>query len=229
MEFPMKNMKSALIVVAAVSMSPMAFSSAAFAQAAPYVSLGGGLNMPSSSSVDYRNTAISPKVGATTEFGTGYIFSGAVGYRLENGFRTEAELNFRKSGVDTIAGVDAAGKQRVMGLMANVLYDFGAIASFKPYIGGGVGVGWNKWSGVNAGPSATFPAGTAVYSDKDTAFQWQGIAGLAHPISERMDIFAEYRYIGLEQNKFQGAAANTMASRHDDRSHNILAGVRLAF
>ena len=226
----MKNMKSAMLgAIAVVSMSPLAFSSAAFVQAAPYVSLGGGVNMPSSSSVDYRNSAVVPKVNGNTSFNTGYIFSGALGYRFENGFRTEAEINFRKSGVDSIAGTDAAGKQRVLGLMGNVLYDFGDINSFRPYIGGGVGVGWNKWSSVSAGPSTTFPIGTAIYSDKDAALQWQGIAGVAHPITARTDVFVEYRYIGLEQNKFQGAAANTMASRHDDRSHNVLAGIRLNF
>ena len=226
----MKNMKSALIgVVAAVAMSPLAFSTAAFAQAAPYVSLGGGFSMPNDSTVDYRNTPTSPKVTGTTGFDTGYIFSGALGYRFESGLRTEAEINFRKSGVDSIAGTDASGKQRVLGLMGNVLYDFAPISTFRPYIGGGVGVGWNKWSGVSAGPSATFPAGTATVSDKDTAFQWQGIAGVATPISERTDVFVEYRYIGLEQNKFAGVTGTTMASRHDDRSHNALVGVRYNF
>lgn len=105
----MKNMKSALVgVVAAVSMLPLAFSSAAFAQQRPYVSLGGGFSRPSESTVDCRNSALSPQVNGTTHYDTGYIFSGALGYCFESGLRTEAENNFRKSGVDSIASTDAA-------------------------------------------------------------------------------------------------------------------------
>jgi opacity protein-like surface antigen len=187
--------------------------------------------MPENSSVDYRSPAIAggAAVGASTNFDTGFILSGAFGYRWASGMRTELEANYRKAGIDSIAGADASGKQRVMGLMGNVLFDVGELGQFRPYVGGGLGVGWNKWANVAGGPSGAFPGGTASYEHRDAAFQWQGIAGVSMPFGETTDAFLEYRYIGLEQNKFAGLPAGATASRHDDRSHNALVGVRFHF
>ena len=230
----MKNSKYALMCVLAGVSSLTIAAGAAFAQETrenTYVSIGGGASFPGSSSVNYTNAPASPAVNGQTSFDTGYILSGALGYRWASGMRTEVEYNFRKAGVDHIAGADAAGKQRVHGLMGNVLFDIGDYNSFRPYVGGGAGVGWNRWSGVQGGPSATFPAGTALFTDTDTALQWQAIGGVTKPLSENVDGFVEYRYIGLENNKFRGGTTPTAiaASRHDDRSHNILAGVRYNF
>ncbi len=224
----MLNTKSALMCMCA-GVAVLVATSAARAQdlqSGTYFSFSGGANMPSSSSVTYRSPNIAGGAAsrAQTGFDTGYIFSGALGYRFGSGLRTELEVNHRKAGVDHIGGVDAAGKQRVWGLTANALYDFGEIATLRPYVGAGVGVGWNKWSGVQ-----TLPAGAVTYTDRDTALQWQAIGGLSKPFSQRVDGFVEYRYIGLEQNKFNGVPLGATASRHDDRSHNILVGVRYAF
>jgi len=234
LELVMKNMKFALLSsLAAVSLTAMA-ASPSFAQEleqGTYFSLGAGATMPATSSVDYRAPGIAggAAIGAPTKFDTGYILSGAIGYRWSPVVRTEFEINWRKAGVESIAGADATGKQRTLGMMGNVLFDVTDIGGFRPYVGGGAGVGFNKWSGVRAGASPAFPAGTATYSDKDTAFQWQAIGGVSRAFTERTEGFVEYRYIGLEQNKFIGATANTIASRHDDRSHNLLAGVRINF
>jgi len=234
MELAMKHTKFALLsFAAAVAVLPFAAQSVGaqdFGENA-YVSFGAGATMPETSSVTYRNPAIAggAALNGQTSFDTGYIFSGAMGYRWGSGMRTELELNHRKAGIDSIAGADAPGKQRVWGLMGNVLFDVSDIAGFTPYVGGGAGVGWAKWSNVSGGASLTFPAGTAAYNDKDMAFQWQAIGGVSRPFTDRMDGFVEYRYIGLEQAKFQGTAPGVTASRHDDRSHNLLVGVRYNF
>jgi len=233
MELVMKNTKFALLFVVAGLPLSLAVSSAAFAQddsmrESFYLSFGGGASFPSNSNVDFRNSGALPKVNGNTSFDTGYMLSGAAGYRWMSGMRTELELNYRKSNVDSIAGADASGSQRVLGVMGNVLFDIGNFSSFRPYVGGGAGVGWNKWSNVRGNPSATFPVGTALYNERDPAFQWQGIAGVSRAFTDRMEGFVEYRYIGLEQNKFQGTVA-AAASRHNDRSHNALIGIRYNF
>ncbi len=227
----MKNMKFALLYVVA-GLSVSATASTAFAQNYPdanaYISLGGGASMPDSSSVNYTN-GVGTTLNGKTSFDTGYILSGAVGYRWFSGMRTEVEFNYRRSNVNAIAGASAAGRQKVMGLMGNILFEVGDIGGFRPYVGGGAGVGWNTWSNVQGGASLTFPAGTALYDDKrDPALQWQGIAGVSHAVSDSVEVFAEYRYIGLQNNKFASTTVGS-ASGHSDRSHNALAGVRFNF
>ena len=226
------NTKFALLsAVAAISVSTMVALPAAAQdyERGTYFSFAAGANFPGSSSVLYHNTPTGTFTNAKTTFDTGYILSGAVGYRWSNIVRTEAEFNYRRAKVDDIAGAPAPGSQRVMGLMGNVLFDIGEWGGIRPYVGGGAGVGWNKWSGVQGGASATFPAGTANFNDRDMAFQWQGIAGVSKAITRSTEGFVEYRYIGLEQNKFTGTPVGAAASRHDDRSHNVLAGVRINF
>lgn len=228
----MKNAKFVVLSAdAAISVSALAALPIAAQDMQPgaYLSLGAGAIFPSRSNVTYHNSTGGGFTNGNTSFGTGYILSGALGYRWSNVVRTEAEFNYRKASVDTIEGANAAGKKRVMGLVGNVLFDIGDLASFHPYVGAGAGVGWNKWSGVQGGASLTFPAGTATFTERDPAFQWQGIAGVSKAVTERMEAYVEYRYIGLEQNKFAGAPLGATASRHDDRSHNILAGVRYKF
>ena len=214
----------------------MAISSAAFAEG-PYLSLGGGLHLPNDSSVLYtRPVGIAPAVTTSTPaditFDMGYIVSGALGYKWDSGLRSELELNYREATVNDIAGAGSPGAQNVLGVMANLLYDFGdETASFRPYIGAGVGAGWNKWKNVQGAPSATLPIGTSTFTDRDTAWQWQLIAGVTKPFSEKLDGFVEYRYIGLQANKFSGVSIPlpSAMSRHNDRSHNLLVGVRFNF
>ncbi len=214
----------------------MAISSAAFAEG-PYLSLGGGLHLPNDSSVLYtRPVGIAPAVTTSTPaditFDMGYIVSGALGYKWDSGLRSELELNYREATVNDIAGAGSPGAQNVLGVMANLLYDFGdETASFRPYIGAGVGAGWNKWKNVQGAPSATLPIGTSTFTDRDTAWQWQLIAGVTKPFSEKLDGFVEYRYIGLQANKFSGVSIPlpSAMSRHNDRSHNLLVGLRWNF
>jgi len=234
LELVMKKMKFALLSsLAAVSLTVMA-TSPSFAQdleRGTYFSLGLGANFPGKSSVDFRapGVASGAAVNGNTKFDTGYIMSGALGYRWSPMMRGEVEVNMRRASVDSIGELGAPGKQRVFGVMGNVLFDVTEIGAFRPYVGGGAGVGWNKWTNVSARPQPTFPAGTTTFTDKDTGFQWQAIGGASFPFTGRTDGFVEYRYIGLERGKFYGAAAGTTASRHSDRSHNLLAGVRINF
>lgn len=226
----MKNTKFLRLAVAAgVSLLPMAAVAQDFQDTNAYLSLAGGANMPESSNVDFRGPS-GVRVNGKTAFDTGYIVSGAFGYKWFSGVRSEVEFNFRQADINDIAGAVATGHQQVLGLMGNVLVDMGDYDAFRPYVGIGLGVGWNKWSSVHGSSSATFPTGTLVYNQRDSALQWQAIAGISHALSETLDGFVEYRFIGLQNNKFGAtASASASASRHDDRSHNVLAGVRLNF
>jgi opacity protein-like surface antigen len=219
------NTKIALFAVVA------AFTAAAptMAQDAPenfYVRLGGGLSQPEDSSIDIRAPVGTPVRGRDISFDMGFMLSAAAGYRFDNGFRTELEGNYRKANANDLDNASASGSQRVFGLMANVLYDMGNSTSFFPYVGGGLGVAWNKWNNVQGSPSATWLFGTPDFNDRDTSLQFQAIGGVTVPFTEVMDGFVEYRFIGTVNNKFHSVPPGSTASRHNDRSHNLLIGVR---
>ncbi|MBY0510335.1 MAG: OmpA family protein [Rhodospirillaceae bacterium] len=223
----MKKTMRALLSASAIT--ALTTAAAFAAPEGPYFSFGGGLSLPEDSSIDLRVPVTTAARSRDITFDMGYILSGAVGYRWDSGFRTELEANYRESSINDLATSAATGRQKVIGVMTNLLYDLGNSDSFFPYVGGGIGVAWNKWDNVQGSPNATFPFGTPAFHERDTSLQWQGIAGLSHPFTERVDGFVEYRYIGTFNNKFHSIPAGSTASRHDDRSHNLLVGIRFNF
>src|SRR5262249_46018968 len=128
-------------------------------------------------------------------FDTGTNITGAVGVKLEGGMRTELEFSWRQAGIDNGSALPWSGREKIFGLMANVLYDFNTESRLIPYIGGGLGVARNQFKNVTG-----FPA-NVVFSGHDTNFQWQAIAGVSYAVSNRVSIFADYRYIGLDDNR----------------------------
>ena len=195
-----------------------------------YLSLGAGLNW----SRDRQLNAIFPAgptgpaattpVGASgrTDFKTGYNVVGAFGRRWNNGLRGELEFGFRRNALQSLYGVSSGGAKKVGSVMANVLYDFTTGASITPYVGAGLGAGreqWTKTYGVAAAPDVHV---------RDTALQWQLIGGVALPVSDRTSLFAEYRFISLENVDYRTMKLAPTSGQFDDRSHNVLAGIRFS-
>ena len=170
----MKKIQLALLA----GIASMAMSSAALAEGG-YFSFGGGFHLPQDSNITLRRPPTFVPTTNPVTFDTGYILAGALGYKWQSGLRTELELGYRKSTVNDFSGAGATGNQRVMGLMGNLLYDFGELGSINPYVGGGIGGASTKWNNVQSSRSATFPTGAPpILNDKSSAFQWQGIVGI---------------------------------------------------
>lgn len=156
-------------------------------------------------------------VGWTTEFDTGYAVSAAIGRRFGNAWRGEIELSHQSNDVDTHNNVQAAGipldnedvgvlisgapqQGATVGavvadgqgavdttfLMANLYYDLAQMGPLTPYIGAGIGAGM-----VNVEYA---PSGIGIVDDDDTIFAYQVMAGASYDLSERMALFAQYRY-----------------------------------
>ncbi|MBY0510334.1 MAG: OmpA family protein [Rhodospirillaceae bacterium] len=211
------------------SIALMAAPAMAAEPAGPYLSLGGGLSLPESSGIDVTTAGTTPGVvpvdRAKATFDNGYILSGAAGYRFESGLRTEVEVNYRRNTLDDIDGFPAVGRQGILGVTGNLIYDINlsdAPMGITPYIGAGVGPSWNKWSGVTT-------AGSPTFTDKDFAWQWQLMGGISVPVSEQMVVFTEYKYIGTIGNEFNSVPAGFKAFHHSARSHNLLVGLRFNF
>ena len=215
-------------LVALGSISLLASGVSTIASADKYLSLFGAYTK-----VDDFDFQVAPGT-VNTEFDDGYGLGIAFGKQLgENGaknrWRIEGELSYRANDVDThklnggaLAG--STGKLKNTALMANVLYDFNEPSKFTPYLGAGLGFAKVKADGFGVG------AIPEVLNDDDTVFAYQLIAGAGWDISEKTELFAEYRYFATDDvSVTTSAATGSVGTDIAYKSNNILLGARFRF
>src|SRR5690242_8803161 len=113
----MINRTRALMIAAAIaSVAGVPAPTSAQQVNGPYVMGGAGLNWT-------RDADISGARTGTLEFKTGGIGAAALGYGFGNGLRGEAELGYRRNGVDKANTGAADGHASSWALMGNLLYD----------------------------------------------------------------------------------------------------------
>ena len=161
----------------------------------------------------------------------GYDF-GAIRADIEGSFRQndigDVGLNwdaFRLNRFITVpAGndvkVNIKGHERTIGLMANVYYDFEFGSPFVPYIGGGLGVGFNNWKVKAKEFDIDFEYDSPL-------FAYQGIAGVSYYITPNLAANLEYRYFGESDAEF--TTGSTKIKLDAPASHTILAGIKYVF
>lgn len=108
--------------------------------------------------------------------------------------------------------------------MVNVLYDFNEPSTFTPYLGAGLGFSSIEADGfgVSAIPD--------VLNDDATVFAYQFILGAGWDVSQKTELFVEYRYFatddpGLTTSAATGGVATDIAYK----SNNVLLGARFNF
>jgi len=225
--FMARQLKTFLLATAfCASLAPAASAQDA-GRSGIYVSLGAGVHMPSDTDARFSN--LPPPIAnfsGRLESDSGYMVTGALGYKWLNGFRTEVEANWRRADLSAINGMAAGGRQSVLGGMANILYDFDSAFDsafgLAPYVGGGVGIAHQEWKNVQGN------LGVPIINAEFDAFQWQLIGGVNMSLGSRANVFAEYRFIKVG-DKDVGILAGSTARLVDQKSHNILLGVRLFF
>ncbi len=189
-------------------------------------------------------------VGWTTEFDEGYTVSAAIGRQfgafrgeLELAYQSndiDTHNNVAVGGgiIDSEdAGVlitgspnlgvtvgalvdDGEGSIDTTYLMANGYYDFTPLGPVRPYVGGGVGVGF-----VNVDYS---PSGVQIVDDDATVFAYQLIAGASYDISDRTALFAQYRYRATDDVETDVSLFDATLDV-ENRSSIIEAGLRFRF
>jgi outer membrane protein OmpA-like peptidoglycan-associated protein len=167
------------------------------------------------------------------EFETGWVGVGSLGYAWDN-WRLEFELGYRDMTTERITFGGAAGTAfadvSAFSQMINLIWDIPLGDNFSASLGAGVGGALLNFEagGVTAGGSFF------VGDDDDYVFAYQGIAGLAYDISDRMEIFAEYRFFGVDEfdsgsASVQPVAAPVTLGSDDIENHAALFGVRYHF
>ncbi len=158
------------------------------------------------------------------DFDTGWGVGGAGGYGFDNGFRLEGEATYRNNDLNklSVSGSSAAlpdTSVSSLAFMANGYYDIPTGSKWTPYVGGGVGVALDH-------ASANLPCACGTnFSDTETEFAYQGIAGVGYQLTDAVNIGVEYRYFATMTPHYDlssiGAPPGTYASA-DYASHNIM-------
>ncbi|MEO6582083.1 MAG: outer membrane beta-barrel protein, partial [Sphingomicrobium sp.] len=203
-----------LYLLAAVAAAAIATPAVA-ADNAGYVGLEGGILFPKSQtidgSVDFTSTVvtdIAPSDFARVKFKKGYDVDLVAGYDFGM-FRLEAEAGYKRAtaknirvdtafltALNTRAGTaftsddfGVSGRASVLSLMGNALLDFGN-AGFGAYVGGGFG-----------------RARVKEFGGRDSAWAYQGIAGVRTALSENIDVGLKYRYFRTGRLNFDDSFA----------------------
>ena len=201
-----------------------------------YISIFGGLTTFDAFEVD-AVTAATVVEERSLDADEGYGWGFAIGQQYHPRMRAELEFSYRENDFDafgliettTTGGVPsitntevevATGDFESYGVMANVYFDFAprVLDRFTLYGGGGVGA-------LIANGTAT--TATRVLDVNDSTFAYQIIAGANKSVTQRVDLFVDYRYMSANSLNVSElvAAENLGGFRHD--TNNLMFGLRL--
>lgn len=215
-----------------------------------YIAGGAGFNFLPNTGLGLDSAAVTGLAAAgygnraTVGFAPGFAGVLSLGWGFGNGLRAEVEGLYRSNDTDGSSGVAGwaadggiSGRQESWGVMGNVLLDLGQIGPVMPYVGIGAGYVMTDWSGVR-GISQNGALRMTV-NDSDGRFAYQGIAGLAFPLSfaPGLALTAEYRFLGTLQPRLQtrfdnpvtGAAVARGTAEPNAYNQSVMLGLRYAF
>lgn len=146
----------------------------------------------------------------------------AIGANLTHGFRTEFELSYRETDIDSISrngvgGANASGELETYGMMLNAAYDFAPRSTFSPYVTAGAGFLHHDLS-AGAVPALGFNN----VSDSDWNFAYQAGGGLSIRLDRKLHLDTGYRYLASTDPDFGGVDT-------DYNVHEITTGLRYSF
>ena len=222
-------------MLAGAAFAALASSPAIAAADGPYIGIEGGVSFPQSTDYDLRvengTSAVDYDNAYRVRSKTGYDVDIIAGFKTGI-FRIEGEAAYKRSSLkdlrvsgpllddigDIVGGpvtdddFDVDGKVGVASAMVNGLLDFGG-PGLGAYVGGGAGRARVSYDG-----------------DKDSAWAYQGIAGVRTAVSPNVDLGLKYRYFRTGKLSFQddfaidGELFETEA-RGRYSSHSLLASL----
>ncbi|KTD30898.1 opacity protein-like surface antigen [Legionella moravica] len=132
-------------------------------------------------------------------YNSGYNAGGRIGFQ-SNPLRYEAEYTYLRANlkhfdIDHINQRDASGYSSGNFLMANIYYDFPEmLPAISPYLGLGIGYAY-----LQANLSSSGPIAPSFFSVSDSAFAYQGTAGITYNFAENYAVNLAYRYVATDK------------------------------
>lgn len=157
---------------------------AANAPSRGYATVFGGLSLPSATAT-VTDISVPISISFDLGFDTGYIVGGAIGTTVLPHLRGEVEFSVVKSTITEFytipipEGIDSTGYN----LLGNLWYDVDTNTMFMPYIGGGIGWGYDVVTGDGADEEIN-----------TSGFIYQLGAGVRIPAAENVAFDLGYRY-----------------------------------
>ena len=203
------------LLAALVSLAPLAAGAAdSAADKGFYIGAGIGPNWTRDSSITGTG------INVDADFGTGWAGTLTAGHAYGNGIRSEIELGRRGNDLDSLSGATGGtGDVTAWSGMLNVLYDFRTGTPLTPYVGAGIGA-------ARVSLDAR-PIGASRIDDSDTAFAYQGIAGVGYRLNDATQAFLDYRYFAASGLGFSTAAGTAVDA--DYKNHTLMVGLRYSF
>lgn len=180
-------------------------------------------------SIGYNQTSDQTSEGPSrlvnVEYEEGYALSSYVGFRKSENFRFEGELAFRRNdgealSFNNVARPFAGAGTESYSLLANAIYDVPTDSAITPYIGVGAGIGFLE---------NDFVYGPATFQDKDTAFVYQGMVGASVPVTEKIDLFIDGRYLAATGVDFVRSSPSDNGVSLDSEYDNFTISVGYRF
>jgi len=199
-----------------------------------YIGAGAGVNVMLGENAQFVRSPFAGNSKLDTHFGPAGQMS--LGYGFGNGLRAEVEGDVMQNSPNSFQGArSVSGQELKYGGMFNVLYDFVGLTPYvTPYLGVGVGYQEEQFHNVRL----VAPAGSSLQTgtSSEGSFAYQGIAGVAFPVSPALALTLDYRFMGLTGNRNYGALAVVPAGpvltniKSTNNYNNMaLVGIRYAF
>ena len=220
---------------------------------------GYNLNQSGPINTVLTNNGFQPRNGKVS-FDTGFVGVASLGWGFGNGLRVEAEGSYHGNDVDKISGFASnfvsstgvaynvqhnnGGYQQTPALMFNALYDFDIPGApwISPYIGGGIGVGWQELGTTNVNfITNAIQNSTRLHTSgtSQTGFAYQAIVGAGFPIEAvpGLAITTEFRFFATENNDYSASISSLQTGRTlatgtiktENYNYGILLGIRYNF
>ena len=218
-------MKTRSLLLGAVASLVFVSAASAYERNGWYIGLEGGGNWVDDTKVVRTfdpNPPGAPFALATFNipYDSGWAALGTVGYGFNGPFRVELEGGYRDNDTSSVV----VGSLTEWSAMVNALYDISLTDKLALSLGVGAG-----------GDHFTFKVPISNFDEGDWQFAYQGIAGLSYELTDRLDLFANYRYFRVSSPDLSGPGnvgvpVGTISLAYDDVvKHTATIGLRYHF
>ena len=216
----MRKVKS---TAAAIVIAAMAVPASAIAADSNYIGIHGMWTDLKDLDFNVAPGTIDTEIDSGTGFG---ITFGRTYGQIRGEIEYTARMNDVKShslnGGEALPG--STGEVKSDAFMVNAYYDIDTGSAFIPYIGAGLGMAKVKFDNFGVAPIPD------VLNDDDTQFAFQVMAGGDVMVSDKVRLFAEYRYFtGGDIDVTTSAATGSVSNSISYKTNNVLLGARFMF